>query len=177
MLPQSGFEQKCNLESSKATYSAVIADFVPAANATDFITLVGSASKTLTLTNVRISGSATASTYQGIYLYKRTTLDTTGTSTPTAITIHDSQDTAAKGVVNQYTVNPGALGTGTLLRSDHVGLPAAAAGTTALVWDFGDRAAKAPKLQAATESFCLNFAAAAVPAGTNLHITLEWTEE
>lgn len=176
-LPTSAYEQKSNIESSKATYSAVIADFVPVANATDFATLVGAAGKTLTVTNVRFSGSATASTFQGMYGYKRTALDTGGTATATAIATHDSQDAAPRGVVSQYSVNPVSLGAGNLIRSDHMGLPAAAAGTTSLVWDFGDRAAKAPKLQNANESFCINFAGAAVPAGINLHVTIEWTEE
>lgn len=176
-LPQAAYEQKTNIESSKATYSAVIADFVPAATATDFFTLTGVNGKIITVTNIRMSGSATASTYQGMYLYKRTTLNTGGTSSATPIAKHDSQDVNASGVVLQYTANPASLGTGVLTRADHLGLPAAAAGTVELIWDFGNRAAKGIKLNSSTESACLNFAGATVPAGTNLHVTIEWTEE
>lgn len=181
MLPKAAYEQTINNESSRATYSAVIADFVPAATATDMVILAGGGKgKIITLTNVRISGSATASTYQGFYLFKRTALDTGGTSTATPIVIHDSTDPASVGVVSQYSANPAGLGAGILLRADHIGLPApasAAASAQASIWDFADRGAKAPKLMNATESFCLNFNGAAVPAGANLHITLEWAEE
>jgi hypothetical protein len=45
------------------------------------------------------------------------------------------------------------------------------------IWDFGDRAAKAPKLQTATEMIAINWGASSVSSGTNLYITLEWTEE
>jgi hypothetical protein len=56
-------------------------------------------------------------------------------------------------------------------------MPAAAAGTYPLLFDFCDRAAKGIRLNSATEVIAINFNGAAVPTGTNLHMTIEWTEE
>ena len=176
--PVAAFLQNVNTESSKATYSAVIQDFAPAANATDIVTLTGAAGKTVTLTNVRISGTATAAASQDIYILKRSAGNTGGTSAAVVPTVHDSTDPAPSGAVVKYSANPSALGAGTLLRGDRVSIPAlAGANGTTQVWDFGDRAAKAPKLQNASESIAINWGGASVAAGTNLYITLEWTEE
>ena len=175
--PVAAFLQNVNTESSKATYSAVVQDFTPVANATDIITLTNPLGKTITLTNVRISGNATAATAQDIYILKRTTLNTGGTATNPTPTIHDSQDAAPTAVVSVYSANP-TTGTGTALRGDRVAIPGSTgANGTTQIWDFGDRASKAPKLQKTTESIAINWGAAAVATGTNLYITIEWTEE
>lgn len=166
-----------NIEGTKRTYTAVIADFVPAATATDVATLVGATGKIVTLTQIRISASASTSTFANFYLFKRTALDTAGTAVQTPITKHDSMDISPSAVVNQYSVNPTSLGAGSMLRSEHVSFSAAAAGNFVMVWDFADRAAKSPKLRSAIENFAINFNGAAVPAGSNIHITMEWTEE
>jgi len=166
-----------NIEGKKPTYSATIADFTPATTASDMVTITGAANKVCTITNIRFTGSATAATYQGMYLIKRSSLDTGGTSSATTITPHDSNDIAPSAVVRQYSANPTvgtAVGT---IRADHLGLPSAAAGTYPLIWDFCDRAAKGIRLNSATEQLAINFGGAAVPTGTNLHITIEWTEE
>lgn len=175
--PTSSFLQNVNTESSKATYSAVVANYTPAATATDMVVLTGAAGKTVTLTTVRVNGAATVSTFADVYLYKRTTLDTGGTSTSTAIGQHDSQDPAPSCVVKQYSANPSSLGTGVALRSEHISFSAAASGNLVTDWVFAARGAKAPKLNSATESFALNFNGNAVPGGANLHMTIEWTEE
>lgn len=167
-----------NIEGRKPTYSATIADYVPAATATDMVTITGAANKICTITNIRFTGHATASTYVGIYLIKRSSANSGGTSTSTTITPHDSTDIAPSAVVKQYSANPSSLGTAVgTIRADHLGMPAAAAGTYPLLWDFCDRAAKGIRLNSATEVIAINFNGAAVPAGTNLHMTIEWTEE
>src|SRR6266851_3076137 len=57
-------------ESIKTTYSVGVTGFTPAATATDFTTLTGSATKTLRLTRVVISGIATTATTIQIQLIK-----------------------------------------------------------------------------------------------------------
>jgi hypothetical protein len=167
-----------NIEGRKPTYSATIADFVPAATATDMVTITGAANKICTITNIRFTGSATTSTYQGMYQIKRAAANSGGTSSLTTITPHDSSDIAPSAVVKQYSANPSSVGTAVgTIRADHLGLPSAAAGTYPLIWDFCDRAAKGIRLNSATENLAINFNGNAVPIGTNLHITIEWTEE
>jgi hypothetical protein len=166
-----------NIEGNKATYSANLNSFVPVANATDFMVITGAAGKVVTITQIRFTGAATTSAYHEVYGYKRSASNTGGTSSASEVTKYDSADAAPSATVVQYTVNPTALGAGTLARSDHIGLPAAAAGTFSLVWNFTDHAAKGIKLRSATESFAINWGGTAVPAGIDLHVTIEWTEE
>jgi len=160
----------------KPTYSAVISDYVPAATATDMITLSGSVGKTISVTAIRINCIATVADSANVYIYKRSVADTGGTSTATAIAQHDSKDILPSGVVLQYSANP-TVGTGTLIRSEHVSFSSAAAGNLVTLWEFGNRPSKTVKLYNAAESIALNFGGAAVPGVANLHVTIEWTEE
>jgi hypothetical protein len=160
----------------KPTYSAAISDYVPAATATDMITLSGSVGKTISVTAIRLNGAATVAAFANVYMYKRSVADTGGTSTATVITRHDSNDILPSGVVLQYSANP-TVGTGTLIRSEHVSFSSAAAGNLVTLWEFGNRPSKTVKLYNAAESIALNFGGAAVPGGANLHVTIEWTEE
>ena len=177
MLPQSAFEQKVNTEGSKATYSAVVSNFTPTTAATDIAQLVGSASKTITIVMVRLNSSATTAAFVDMYLYKRTAVNTGGTQAAITIAKHDSQDPAPTAAMYSYSANPSALGTGAVVRSEHVSASSAAAGNLVTVWDFTNRAAKAIKLQGVAESLCINFNGATPAAGTNIHMTIEWTEE
>ncbi len=178
MLSQSAFEQRVNLESSKATYSTTVVDYTPPATATDFFVIAGVKGKRICITNIRMSAAATAAGYQGVYMYKRTAANVGGTVTTTPVTSYDSADPASSCAPTQYLTNPSSLGTGSLMRSDH--LPLSATGTVGapeLIWDFGNRAAKCPVLNGAGEFFCLSMLGLAVAAGMNIHLTVEWTEE
>jgi hypothetical protein len=180
MLPQSSNEQLVEVGSSKASYSAVLADFTPAATATDFLILQGVAGKKVTLTKIRASGTATASSSVNLYFYKRTTLNTGGTKATLTACQHDSLDPAPSATASSYSVNPSGLGSGNLFRSDHLGLPAPSSNTVSgqtEAWDFANRTVKPIVLNGANESIAVNFGGNAVPAGMNLHVTLEWTEE
>lgn len=178
MLPQMKNDQPVLMESSKATYSACISDFLPYATATDIVTLIGATGKQITLTQIRFSGTATAATTYGVYLFKRSALDTAGTSTLTSITTHDSNDPAPSAVVKQYSAIPTGLGAGTMIRSDHLSLPATAgAAYNQVVWNFGEGVGKCPKLLSSLENYAINCNGVAVPAGSNIHITIQWTEE
>lgn len=166
-------------EGTKATYSVLVPDFGLAAGATDFLTIVGSATKTIRITCVSIEGDATAAAMADVYLYKRTAANTGGTATQPAIVKHDSSDQNPTAVVNLYSVNPTALGAGVLVRGGRLGLPAHAAAAYAFdrVWDFAGRNSKSLVLRGVGQSLAFNFGGAAVPAGTSLYVKIEWTEE
>lgn len=166
-----------NTEGTKATYSVGVIGFTPAATATDFWTLVGSATKTLRLLRLRVTGIATAAATVELQLIKRTTANTGGTTAQPAIGVHDSNDAAATGVVNTYSVNPTGLGTsGGVIRASKLNLGAAgAAGEVA--WDFTTRNSKGLVLRGVAQLAALNWNGAAVPAGTSLCIEVEFTEE
>jgi hypothetical protein len=79
-------------------------------------------------------------------------------------------------VVNYYTANPSALGTGALIRAQKFNLGAAGAAGS-VVWDFSTRNSRGVVLRGATHQLVLNWGGAAVPAGTALDIDVEWSEE
>lgn len=169
-------------ESIKATFSLVVPNYAPYAVATDIFVLPGSATKTLRISKIRISGDATANASLDMYIYKRTAVNTAGTSASVAANIvkHDSTDAAASAVPVTYSVIPTGLGAGNLIRSvARLFLPAA--GTPALatefVEDFSTRNSKGLVLRGVAESLAINLGGQTIPAGTALCITVEFSEE
>lgn len=168
-----------NVEGLKNTFSYSSTDITPAATATDVVTLVGSASTTIRVKKICVEGVATAPSTYDVYMIKRTTLDTTGTATQPAIVAHDSNQPTPLGVINLYSANPGALGTGVQFRSTHLYLGQAATSPTSgpqRCWQFGDIGEESIVLRGASQSVAINHAGAAVPAGASLYYTIEWTE-
>jgi len=184
-MPGSSFEQRVRTESSIATYSCAITAFTPGTNATLICSLTqpylpGTPFKRLALANVRVSGQATATSNLDVQLYKSTVPPIGGTSAAQAVCQHDSGDPAPTGTVLLYSTNPTTFVGQKALRAVHLQL--AAIGTQAapiqeINWDFGDRSSRCPSAYASGESFSLVLAGGAVPAGTVLTISWEWTEE
>jgi len=164
-------------EGSKATYSVGISGFTPAATPTDWWQIIGSATKTVRVTRIAVSGWATAAIAVDLLLIKRTTASTGGTPTAPAIGVHDSNDAAATAVVNSFAANPSPLGTtgGTLRAAKHNLGAAGNAGT--VVWDFTTRNSKGIVLRGVAQQLVLNWGGVAVPSGTLLDVDCEWTEE
>jgi hypothetical protein len=166
-----------NSEGSKTTYSAGITGFTPAATPTDFFQITGSATKTVRLLRVSISGFATAAISEDVQLLKRSTASTGGTPTAATIVPHDSNNAAGTAVVNSFAANPSPLGTLTgLVRAAKLNLGATGAAGS-IVWDFTTRNGQGLVLRAVAQSLNLNWNGAAVPAGTLLDIDVEFTEE
>jgi hypothetical protein len=165
-----------NTEGTKASYSAAILGFTPAASATDFAQIAGSGSKTIRVTRISISGIATAAATVDIQLLKRSTANTGGTPTSVTLVPHDSNDAAATGTVTSYGANPT---TGTLtgaIRAQKLNLGAAGAAGL-LVWDFTARNSKGIVLRGAAQSLCLNWNGGSVPSGAVISADIEFTEE
>ena len=165
-----------NTEGTKPTYSAATIGFLPVATSTDFFNITGSATRTVRVTRIVISGIATAAASVATQLIKRSTANTGGTPTGLTMAPHDLNNAAATALIQTYAANP-TLGTS-------VGLPGAetlnlgAAGAAGrIVFDFGTRNGQAGVLRGVAQSLNLNWNGAAVPAGTLLSIACEWTEE
>jgi hypothetical protein len=166
-----------NSEGTKRTYSVGTGGFTPAATATDFFTIVGSATTTVRVTRISIWGFATSAITEEILLIIRTTADLTGTASQPTIAQHDQNDAAATAVANLYSVNPGTLGSsGGVLRQSKLNCGATGAAGQ-IVWDFGLRNAKAIVLRGVAQCLALNYNGAAVPSGMKLSIEVEFTEE
>ena len=171
-------------EAEAPTYSTSIFNLVSAATATDIFTLTGSATKTIKIKRIRISGTRGTHTWTDILLIKRSTANTGGTSTTPAIVSHDSLDAAATAVARAYTANPSALGTlvGNV-RAGNLSMPLIAPSNAqsngpghVLEWVFGDNGSKPLILRGTTQVAAINLNGATV-AGSAFNISIEWTEE
>ncbi|SRR6266702_988272 len=163
----------------KATYSASITGLVTAASATDIFTITGSATKTVRITRIEISGQSTTAVPVQIVLLKRSVANTVGTSTAPTIVPHDSASGAATATVLAYTANPT---TGTLIgniKVAYVYLSAPATATTGpekLFLTFGDRPAQAPVIRGIAEVIAINLNGVTT-TGAAFDINVEFTEE
>ena len=166
-----------NSEGSKTTYSNGIIGFTPVATPTDFWQILGSATKTIRVLRVSISGFATAAISVDLQLIKRSTASTGGTPTAPTIAPHDSNDAAPTGVVNSFAANPSALGTIVgIVSAAKLNLGATGAAGS-VVWDFTTRNGQGIVLRGVAQQLALNWAGAAVPAGTLLNCDVEFSEE
>lgn len=162
------------------TYSVCVADVAPAALATDVLVLTGSATKKVSINRVQITADATAASVIDFYVFKRSAANTGGTSTAPALVKHDSTNPAATAVATLYSANPSALGAGLLIRADHYALPAAlTTGYPGTPWveDFGIRKDQPIVLNGVAESIAISLNGQTIPAGMDMYITIEWTEE
>lgn len=170
-----------NTDGQKATYSAAKQALVPVASATDIFTLTGSASKTIRITHLEVSGIATTILDTSVQVFIRTTADTGGTSTAPAAIPHDQNSPAATATVAAYTANPTINdGTARLIRSQKVlfnlAAPTAGSESTRLVLDYGNRPSQAIVLRGVAQQLAVNLAGVSV-AGGSLDLAVEWSEE
>ena len=172
--------QSFSIENVKDTYCYVAQDVTPVATATDVLTISGANGRQINIHAISVVGTATAASIYDFYLVKRTAANTGGTATnPTGTTL-DSYDAAHTARLSLYSANPASLGTGTVIKANKLYLAAGSTpGAAALptVYNFGDFGAKPVILRNASESLCFNFNGQAVPAGAQLYLQVEWTED
>lgn len=168
---------------ARATYSVAITALSPAASATDFFTLTGSATKTIRIQRVQCTGIATAIGTAQVLGVMRSTANATGTSLAASVVPADSNNVAATALPQSYTSNPGSLGTivGAAFRSQYMQLTPTATttfGAQPLVWQFGMNPGEQEIiLRGAAQVFALNGNAASFPSGAAVDCSLTWTEE
>jgi len=129
---------------AKTTYSAGFIGLVPAASTTDLLCIAGSATKTVKLQSIKISGSGTAISVPATLL-KRASADTGGTAASTTanpannISKRDSGNATASATVIAYTANPTIVDTSpTYIDSANLGVVATTVGVVnaPTVFDF-----------------------------------------
>jgi hypothetical protein len=161
------------------SYGAGIGDLALAASATDVFCINGSATRTIYITDVHISGSATSAARINVSYTRRSTANSGGTSTTLTNIPDDSQSPAGTAVVKAYTANP-TLGTSVgVYSSGHNTFPADAAPNIAineLTRYFGSDNAKLFTLRGTSEGLCLNFNGETVTGGL-AHISVHWIEQ
>lgn len=169
---------RVSTEGGKTTYSAS-AGLSVAASASDIFTITGSASKTVRVTRVQISGTATAAVTVPIALVKRSTANTGGTSAASNIIPHDSANTVASATVLYYTANPT---TGTLvgiMRQQYMTFStgtSSAVDASVSIFDFGVRNGQAVVLRGTAQVLAVSLLGTTVTGGL-VTVDIEWTEE
>jgi len=174
------------VDSFKETYRTSITNLVLAATPTDFITLTGSASKTIRVTNIHLSCTQTAGSYPDIVLLKRSTANSGGTSTSPTIVPLDSNNAAASAVMRAYTANPtlGTLVGNLMVERLNMNSPTVQVGggnnptgtnQRGQLWEFG-RLGQAIVLRGTSQVLALNGNSVTI-TGNSCDSWLEWTEE
>jgi hypothetical protein len=161
------------------SYGAAVTDLSLVASATDIFCINGSASKTIYISHVNLTGSATSATKVNVKILKRSTADSGGTSTTLTNVPSDSQIPAGTAVVKAYTANPTV---GTLVGeyySEHAIFPAEASPNntaTPIHLTFGCNGAKLMTLRGTNESLCININGETVTGGV-AHVGVRWIEQ
>lgn len=164
-------------DGQKLTYSCSGVGFVPVSGATDVFEINNSAgTKTIKVTRIEFSASAGTAVLLPVTLIKRSTLNSSGTSTTPTITPHSSGDAAATGVVKVYTANPTVGSTAGNVRTAVYNAPISGNLASPLVWEFGTRASTKAITLAANQSLCVSLGATAISSGL-AYISVEFTEE
>lgn len=171
-----------HVDGFKASYSASITNLVLATTPTDIFTITGSATKTIRVTRIYLTGTQTTGNTSDILVIRRSTANTGGTSTTQTAVQHDTNDAASTATVRAYTANPTALGTtvGTLASySMFIPAPQPANGNSPFITPdlfVANRPAEAIVLRGTTQVMAINFNSVTV-TGSSINMFVEWTEE
>lgn len=183
-VPQPGLV--CIIDSTTPTYVATSIGLVPGAAPTDIACLTGSATKTVRVKEVRVSGTAGTAINIIAVLRKNVSADTAGTpATSTALPVPYALDTtfpAVSATAIAYTANPtvndAAPG---LISAQTVFLPVtstATAGTPAVFyWDAGGPATSSPTLRGIAQQVCVNLNGVTAPSSGLMTVSFMWTEQ
>jgi hypothetical protein len=158
------------------TFCGVSTSFASAATATDIATITGSASKTIRVSKVRITATQTTAGSVDIFLVKRSTANSAGTSAAITAVPLDSTSAAATATLLEYTANPT---TGTLVgkvEGAKFVIPTALVAGSTYVFDFGNRATRHVVLRGTSQVLAVNLNGVTVTGGAFI-VSFEWTEE
>ena len=155
-----------------------------AALTTDFWCIQGSASKTVFVTSIEVTGELTSASLSArLNLVMRSTLNTGGTSSTLTAAPLDPNNAAATATVVIYTVNPASLGNLVGVVKSYVAIQNGTPLTTVppgpalgFVEEWGTvRATQPLTLRGTTQEACLNLGAAT--SLTTVMVTVEWYEQ
>lgn len=165
------------VDNSKATYSASAVALGVASSPTDVFTITGSASKTIRITRLAVTGTQTTGAMRDVLIIKRSAANTGGTSATPTIASHDSTAAAATAVVRSYTANPSGLGVSVgTIRAQKLFISATTAVAGEFIMDWGPRNGQAVVLRGTSEVLAVNLNSV-TSTGNSITVSIEWTEE
>lgn len=183
-VPQVG--QINQINNWQQTYTAGFIGLVPPASATDTICIAGSATKTIAVTRIQLSGTAGTLVSLPVTLVRRVSVATGGTAASTTanpannIAKHDTNNATATAVPISYTAVPTITDAApTYLQTQALTLPVTSAGTSIapLSWIYGNVATGEQPLilRGAAAQLCLNLNTISVSSGV-LNGSITWYE-
>ena len=171
-------------DGNKATYQYSYSALAPAATPTAFCIIAGSATKTVRIKRIRVSGVATSTGNMQIQLARWSTAGSVGAAVTIAVNPvkHDVWDPSATATVNVITTsNYTTQGTGstTPFLCDRIYMPAVATGNYAnpCEFNFATRSDKALILRGTTDIIAISGNSSALPAGGVIDIQIETEED
>ena len=183
-VPQTGIV--CIQESSAPSYAVTSIGIVPAAAPTDIFCITGSATRTIRVKQVRVSGVAGTAINITANLNKHTVADTGGTAASTiatglpSFTPADSTFPTTTATAAAYTANPTIDASYTTVSAQTMFLPAtgtAANGFPALwQWDDGGPNISPPVLRGVAQQLCVSYNAVTTPSSGVVTVSMLYTE-
>lgn len=167
-------------EGLRATYRSAKQALSLHATPNVIATLVGSATKTVRVIGLRISGAAaTASQDIPFVVNKHSAANSGGTATQPPAVLVDSLDAAATAVFNVYTVDPTMGAKVGALMADVVscGLATVAGGSPVVNVPLVDAFGKPVFLRGVAESIAIDLAGVTLANATTMNVEIIWTEE
>lgn len=150
---------------------------LPLTGALDAFCITGSATKTVRIKRVEISGFDTTAQTAGVNLVLRSTANSGGTSTVPADVALDQTNAVGTAVVRAYTVAPTPGTSLGAIRASSIGFNVAGALGGPVTWEFNPNLLQQEVvLRGVAQSACINFPAAFTTAGPNVNINVTWTE-
>jgi len=163
----------------RASFGVFIPNVTPAATPTDILMIQGSASKTIRVRSIIITGTATVASNVQVIINRRATANTGGTSVAQTVVNRDRNDDPVTATVSVYSVNPTALGTSAgVADGGRLNLaPAANGSIDRLLLQYGWFNDKAPVLRGVNDFLCVGLGGAALPAGGSFDFNVVFSEE
>ncbi len=174
----SGIQTVSIADTNLPTYSAA-AVFTPAASPTDIFTITGSATRTIIITRIAFSMNQTTASARDVFLIRRSTANSGGTSTLLTNITFDTINAASTATVRSYTANP-TLGTpvGTLrARKAFVAtITGNSSNSDEIIWNFDTRqTAQNLILRGTSQLISINLNGV-TSTGNSAACSVEWVE-
>lgn len=183
-VPQPGIV--CAQDSIVPAYSATSIGIVPAATPTDIFCLTGSATRTLRVKQVRVTGTAGTAINITTYLMKHTVANTGGTAASTEATglptlvPMDSGFPTVTATATAYTANPTIDATRTFFNAITHLLPVTTTAVTAApaLWLFDPPSSFSPPvLRGVAQQLCVGYNGVTTPSSGVVTVNMIFTEQ
>lgn len=183
-VPNSGIV--CAQDGTVPTYFVNSIGIIPAAAPTDIFCITGSATKTVRVKQVRVTGTAGTAINITTYLMKHSVANTGGTAASTeatglpTITAADSTFGAATATATAYTGNPTIDSTRVFLSSQTHMLPVTTTAATAApaLWLFDPPSSFSPLvLRGIAQQACINYNGVTTPSSGVVAVSMIFTEQ